>query len=223
MATMDEIKRILALLSVLPNKTLREDNLEVGLEAYSLVLKDLDFEILQAAAAQYLSTATFFPTPGNLREAALELMLSAQGIPTPAEAWGSLATSRKTDDAVYCEERTRICNLPDTAETYWNKIDTLREHKKTCQVCKSPQTTEIFAHPLIGEVVRLLGGSDRLFTNNLTADRARFIEAYKERLEREKKEMARLPEVTSYIEKRRKVTDLNLSQEFKQLKDKWSE
>ncbi len=102
MANKNQVAKIILLLSTLPNYPDRETELMV--EAYHIVLKDIDWETLQAATAQYLSTGTFFPAPGQLRQTVLELRLRASGIPTAAEAWADVLGAVRHVQLVNCPE-----------------------------------------------------------------------------------------------------------------------
>jgi hypothetical protein len=76
----------------------------------------------------------------------------------------------------------------------------------------SPQ----FESPLIDRVVRNLGWRNLCLSENQVADRARFLQAYEQLLERATKEEMLLPEVRHYIEERGAVL-LDTPNEIKQL------
>lgn len=59
-----------------------------ALGAYLLALHDLDVDLLRQAATKELRTARFMPTPGELRRAALQLVVGR--IPSADEAWGEV-------------------------------------------------------------------------------------------------------------------------------------
>jgi len=211
MANKTEVTAILALMSSLPNCPLsgNRERDAFAVETYFIVLKDFSPEHLKAAAAQYLGTGTFFPTPGNLREAAVDLVLSAKGIPTAAEAWANVQDAYKYVEPSFCEAGWNLRNEALNAQRFHNgemynlAIGFIWEHEETCSACKPGGFRDVYNHPIVAEAVRRLGGRDALLTDNTAADRARFIEAYKEIVARERKEVARIPEVTAYIEDRR--------------------
>ncbi|NTV38246.1 MAG: hypothetical protein HGA82_03590 [Anaerolineales bacterium] len=70
MANKSDINKILTVMYVLPNCPIGMDNIELMIEAYHIVLKDLAWNDLQAAAAQSLVTGTFFLLPSQLRQEA---------------------------------------------------------------------------------------------------------------------------------------------------------
>ena len=62
--------------------------------------------------------------------------------------------------------------------------------------------TPSFSSPLIARTVRNLGWRNLCLSENQTADRARFVDAYEQLLERASREDMLLPEVRGYIERR---------------------
>jgi len=209
MATKEEVNTVLSALVNLPNCNINADNRGMVLEAFYMVLKDLEFTHLKTAAVQYLSTGTFFPTPGNLRQTALDLILSASGIPTAPEAWGDVQDAKKHIDPAYCKtgwdlrEAALDANEKHNGGAYNLALEGIRKHERDCTECQPGCTKEVYAHPVIEETVRRLGGRDALITDNPAADRARFIDAYREIVERERKEVSRIPEVAQFIDARR--------------------
>lgn len=73
-----------------------------------------------------------------------------------------------------------------------------------------------FSSPLIQRVVRSLGWRNLCLSENQTADRARFLQAYEQVLERATHENMLLPEVRNYIEARGGVL-LDSGAQIKQL------
>lgn len=55
------------------------------------MLSDMDYELAEAALIKVLSTAKYFPTVGEIREAAAQL--SQPAVLTAAEAWGEVMTA----------------------------------------------------------------------------------------------------------------------------------
>jgi hypothetical protein len=93
---------------------------------------------------------------------------------------------------------------------------------KACSVCTEGGYRELYASPAVAECVKMLGGRDMLLTDNPTADRARFIEAYREIVARERKKAGMLPQVRAYIDAH-KVPELPATaQGVKQLTGSWT-
>jgi len=91
MTTEMEVAEILSLVSgAITNAPQLKAN---NFEAYHLVLKDLPADVLRAAALEYIKDATFFPSAGELRKAAMRLMERAQGIPSAQDAWAEVCKS----------------------------------------------------------------------------------------------------------------------------------
>jgi hypothetical protein len=201
MADRIQITRAVLTMQYLPNSPITERNVESVVDTFEMVLSDLPAETVEAATRQYLSTEIFFPTPGRLREIAMDLQMLAIGLPTPAEAWGMVLSANKYSEKVLCQTGfdlyTAACNA---RETYQADLLTYSKHLKDCTVCVEGGYHEDYGHPSVAETVRLLGGRDIILTDNPTADRARFIEAYREVVARERTKTAMLPKVKQYIE-----------------------
>lgn len=85
MTTLAEIKVILGAMSVAyPNYTAPN-----GTEkAFLMILEDIPFDALEAAGKIYMSEDNaFFPTPGQLRTRAINVLINRRGLPTPYDAW----------------------------------------------------------------------------------------------------------------------------------------
>lgn len=72
-----------------------------------------------------------------------------------------------------------------------------------------------FSHPLVTKTVRVLGWRDLCLSENQVADRARFVQAYEQFVERANRDMSMLPTVSGYIETK-------ASTQIKMLADKLS-
>lgn len=79
-----EIIKILAFLAALYP---RFELTEASIDAYSLILADIPADLLEAAAKDLGSRATFFPAAAELRRAAYDLIERSQQMPTAYEAW----------------------------------------------------------------------------------------------------------------------------------------
>jgi hypothetical protein len=213
-------------MSALPNCPIRNDNIEYVIDVYHLVLRDFDGEELKAAAAQYLSTGIYFPTPGQLRQAALELDLAARGIPTAAEAWADVLGAVRHVEAYNCPVGGGLRTLAIKAQEahdgagYLLALNQYIDHCDRCGACRGERTEEVYCHPVVERTVRRLGGRAALFTDNLAADRARFIEAYGAILESERKEAGRMPEVADWVEQQRGRLKTDARPEIKRLAEK---
>ncbi len=158
MATNDEITKALGVLAAayprfeLPDATIR---------IYQRLLGDLDFDTLKAATLQCATVCTFFPTVAEIRAAAVELQVMAEGVPSDIEAWGMVV-----------QEIQRVGSY----------------------------RTPTFSHPLVDDVVTQLGWRNLCLSDNATADRARFMDAYANALKQHKRHTQMLPEVRELVE-----------------------
>jgi hypothetical protein len=204
MATREQIQGILFRMSHLPSAPLLEGKEQARsvIETYWSVLGHLPEDLLNAASLDYLSSATFFPAPGDLYGKAMDLQMASFGIPTPAEAWGHVLNCRRHKPTVLCLEGGRLCCAIDgkSGVEYWNALDAYHAHVDQCSTCAPGGLYEDYGHPIVAETVRLLGGRDALFTDNMAADRKQFIDAYRERVQKEIQNFARVPAVKSYVE-----------------------
>lgn len=217
MANRPQITRAILTMQYLPNSPITERNVESVIDTFEMVLSDLPAETVEAATRQYLSTETFFPTPGRLREIAMDLQMIAIGLPTPAEAWGMVLGANKYIEKVLCKTGHALyitaCNSRDS---YQNDLRAYSIHFDNCDICTEGGFREDYHHPAVAETVRLLGGREIILTDNPTADRARFIDAYREVVSRERTKTAMLPAVKNYIAET-KAKALPMGEAVKQL------
>lgn len=201
MATREEIEIVVGMMAYLPNHPLKNGGDAAALvDRFFWVLSDLPVEILRAASVQYLSEATFFPTPGQLRERAMDLQMLALGLPSPAEAWGQVLAAPRYLQAVLCETGAELRrNAEHQGEGYFQAVREYSRHLDGCGICTEGGYREIYASPVVAECVKMLGGRDALMTDNPSADRARFIEAYREIVARERMKAGMLPQVKQFI------------------------
>jgi hypothetical protein len=159
MATKDEISKALLLLAgAYPNFALPNESISI----YQRLLADMDFDLLKAATIHCASMLKFFPTVAEIRSTAVELKSSAEGIPSPDEAWGTVL-----------EEIRNVGHL------------------------KAPT----FKHEFIASVVQRFGWRNLCMSENATADRARFIDAYSNMVKDHKVQMQMLPEVRKLVQR----------------------
>ena len=76
----------------------------------------------------------------------------------------------------------------------------------------------VFSHPVIEKTVRALGWRNLRMSENETADRARFIQAYEQFQDRNDTEEMMLPEVRGYIETQSQIKQLANGMGVKQLR-----
>ncbi len=199
-----EVAEIVKLFKHLPNSpVVDKESLDETVNLFFLILEDLPREMVRASAVQYLSENNpFFPTPGIIRDKAMELQLLAAGIPTAAEAWGMVLGAQQYTEPRFCEQGWKLREAvgEKVGKDYWDALKASSDHDKNCSVCDSGGFREQYRHPAVKETVRLLGGRDVLMTDNPAADRARFIEAYREVVTRERMKMAMSPRVAQFVE-----------------------
>jgi hypothetical protein len=202
-ATRSEITKTILSMRFLPNSPIKDGNVEAVVETFEQVLSDLPNDVVVAAARQYLSTATFFPSPGALRESAIDLQMLAIGIPTPAEAWGMVLGAVQYREMALCADGTALRNGLEgkTNYEYWVAQSLYTAHLNDCKICDEGGYKEIYRHPAVANTVILLGGRETLLTNNPVSDRARFIEAYRDVVARERMRAGMVPEVQEYVRK----------------------
>jgi hypothetical protein len=207
MATKAEVLDVVLLMKRLPNSPVTDkQSLDETVALFLAVLGDLPVDMVKAATIQYCSEGNpFFPTPGVLRDKAMELQLLALGIPSPAEAWGMVLTAYKYFEMRLCDEghRTREAAANAKGEEYNRALRDYSMHMDRCESCDLGGYREAYDHPAVAETVKLLGGRDVILTDNPVADRARFIEAYREVIARERMKMAMTPKVAEFVENNR--------------------
>lgn len=246
MTTREQTKEILMLLSALPNNPITSYDLttpegtkalEIFVNTYHRILEDIPIEFAQAAAAQYLSENNkFFPSnPGILRDIAFDLEMMARDIPAPAMAW-AMVLSAKRKSAIYrCEEAEKIANqlakieqpgiikTPEVCETVTSLQKEYFEHSQKCSLCVLSDNTETeyeYEHETVSRVVYLMGGRDAIFTDNLTADRARFLESYRDLVALERRKLQIIPDVEKLVTSKARPLIGNPAQGMKLLADK---
>lgn len=214
MTTRIEISKLILSMRYYPNSPITDISVQAVIDSFEDTLSDLPFETVEAAVRQYKSSETFFPTPGKLREIAMDLQMLAMGVPTPTEAWGMVLTAEKHVPSVWCEQGAELRELSmglgaGKAQEYYGHMD-------KCEICKPGGLREVYDSPVVGATVAALGGRDVIITDNPTADRARFIDAYREIVARERRKAAMLPDVKAYVTET-KNNMLNAGGQIKQL------
>ena len=199
------IAELMGKLQYLPNHPTTDKEKMWALNCFEDDLSDLPIETIEAAITQYRATATFFPTSGNIRELAMDLQMLIMGVPSPAEAWGMVLTAERHVSSQWCQTGA------DLREAGLNGGDTkpYHNHMDKCDICTIGGLKEVYNHPIVNETVKILGGRAVIITDNPTADRARFIDAYREIVSRERKKSAMLPEVKGYIAQNQAALTIN--------------
>ena len=209
MATRDEIKTVIRMLSHLPNCPLQpgadvdsQRANKVIIDLFELQLRDIPFEYLQGAVLQYTGQdKPFFPSnPGTLRELAFDIEMIAQGIPTASQAWAMVMRGPSRIEARICEKGHELrMNTDPTSKTYWRMIGEIADHEKVCDICMPASRDGSYGSKTVDEVVRLMGGRAVIFTDNAVSDRARFIESYRELVFIERQRLQLHPQVQELI------------------------
>lgn len=221
MATKQDIEKIIGTMAHMPNSPLlnaSKDIISGVMEDFYQILKDVELGLLQAAVLQYKREEKFFPTSSGILEKVFDIQMIASGMPTPTEAWAMVLEGVKEIRAIYCQESIRlyeelesITNELSVAKgddwdkankLHWNKRNEYWSHRDNCEECKNPNKVEDYKHPAVTEVVRLLGGRSAIITDNMMSDRARFIDAYREIVGREKKKFNMHPDTKLYLEEK---------------------
>jgi len=204
MANRDEVKKILSMFVTLPNSPMSDDqkvNATV-VDIFYGILGDIEFKWLMAAALSYLgSDNKFFPSnPGTLRDLSFDLEMTAQGVPTASQAWAMVMRGPSMIPARICETSHGIReNLVPGSLNYWHGLSELHNHEMECLICQPTSREGSYGNEVVDEVVRLMGGRDVIFTDNATADRARFLDSYRELVLAEHRRAQYLPMVQALI------------------------
>jgi hypothetical protein len=91
------------------------------------------------------------------------------------------------------EIQRRAANIPTSYQAWQELIEAIR-------LVGSYRPAPEFSHPLVGESVRALGWRNLCVSENLAADRARFIAAYEQFQQRAEADSMMLPVVREYIQ-----------------------
>jgi hypothetical protein len=179
-----EILRSAALAVTAPIQNISRDTAP----EYFRHLQDIPLDLLRVSVDHCIQNdGAFFPSVSSIRKASRTLMCLALQIPSAAEAWAMVQESRKHMPAEYCEVgadmRDGLGNF--SGGEYLLKVKEWGLHHESCGICHDAYDYDVFDHPAVSMTVRQLGGRPVLFTGNPSADRARFIMAYQEIVDRE--------------------------------------
>jgi len=107
---------------------LQEKDMGPTIALWEKMLSDIPYEVAEKALVKVLSTAKFFPTVAEIREAASSLVNPA--IPSAAEAWGEVIQAIRRY-GYYREEQALAHMSPATAQVVrwigWKEICTCEE------------------------------------------------------------------------------------------------
>jgi len=173
MATKKEVFEILVMLAATyPRFNLVPETIE----AYSVLLQDLDPEELKAAAMDTAAKRDFFPSVHEIRQSVVEIRKQANRVPSAYEAWSEVL-------AAGTGVKKSVIELgPDK----WGiKVEEF-----------------VFSHPLVEMVARALGWPSSFPGGDTEmADRAHFLKAYDQAVNNAMNQEITLPEVRAYIER----------------------
>ncbi len=204
MANPKQIHEIVVKLSMLPNCPIVSAETSKAVHTmYFEALGDLPFEYVNAAYLNYISgNNPFFPSnPGVLREMAFDLELIALGVPTASQAWATILKGPAQIEARWCEAGADLRNRAGSAapREYLGVVSDLANHERTCAVCIPASRDGSYGNNIVDEVVRLMGGPRVIFTDNLVADRARFMQSYPELVLAERRRLQMVPAVREFV------------------------
>lgn len=162
--------------------------------AYLDILGDLPADLLRRAGAEAAKKGTFFPAASEIRAAAIEMRDAAEHLPTAQDAWAEICRI-KDQGGITVSQRLAWVTFPDGT----------REQVCVFTERRAPERDD-WSHPLIDQALRGIGGWNMLMDSDLpAAERARFLEAYKDCLKRYRDERDMLPQVREAIEAIRRV------------------
>lgn len=183
MANKQSITQALLQLKHLPNCPITDDNVSQIVEQYTSDMIDIPDEVVGAAVIYYRTNPNpFFPTSGQLRDKAIELLLMAMNVPTASHAWAQLLSAVRFLDSEMCPECERLFRAVDglTGGDYWDAIHAYQKHTGTCEVYSRGGFKEVYDHPIVEEIVFEMGGRDRLLEGDIGVCRSLFLKGYTE-------------------------------------------
>ena len=199
--TLDELKNILADTALKMVTPVRVTKDTAG--SYYSHLQEYPAGLVCAACEYHIEgpDGKFFPQISSILENIREILRLAMGIPSALEAWGMIQDSARYKEAVYCRIGADLRAQAEKAgKDYLILILRMNEHEKDCGVCHRSYNFDDFGHPAVTETVRRLGGKQYILTGNPTSDRARWVEAYTEVIQKEFRMITTSPSIRGYIE-----------------------
>jgi len=181
MASEFEVTKVMLYMSVYyPGFIFRETTPEQPgtSKAYAMMLQDIQYDALYAAAQSLVTTNKWFPSLAELRQKALDIILAKSGLPSAYEAWEEVLRMGDGSPEKHCKP------LPGDPNRYY--IETIEKSWK---------------HPLIETVALRCGWPAFPDPESLSYDRDTFIKAYNDHVRREDEEM-RTPELVKVVEQK---------------------
>ena len=143
------------------------------------------FELTPETVQIYEETLSDIPVDA-LQAATLDMVAESKFFPTVAEI-------RKSAFALMAEDE------PDAYSAWGKTLDLLRDGRGHPIISRS---REFDVHPLIEQTVRQVGGWSYLAqTENVVADRARFIDAYDRTIEKQEYKTRQLPQIAELAQR----------------------
>lgn len=151
-----------------------KDMTPATLDIYADHLEDMAQEAFDLAIERHIETSEWMPKVSQIREAAMLNFLKKAGVPSPAEAWGEVSKHLRSDRQESYGTLTAV-----------NRID---DHD--------------FTHPIVKRAAEQIGWLDLWLTrdSNATANRARYMDAYRELVEDLKNHYQLNPDLQKAIE-----------------------
>lgn len=179
MATELEVTKVLAYMSVYYPAFVFRESTEYApgtAKAYSMELKEVPYDALNAAARLLVTECKFFPSLSELRGRAFDIMLVKKNLPSAFEAWENLLSMQSGEPIKHVtgekDERGRW--IIETTEREWK-------------------------HPLIETAARRCGWPNFPDQDSMSYDRDTFMKAYTDECNRANEEL-RKPEGVKAIE-----------------------
>jgi hypothetical protein len=151
-------------------------DIQAAAELWLRILGDLPPDAVKAATLQYISESHQFPpSPGQIRDMAISLLMRMSGIPTAYEAYQQV-----------------LAMPPDML-----RKEAIALEDGQWSILVRPLQ---FTHPLVEQVARFLGWPERFPSDNPTADFAQFERVYNAELDRYCREQYALPALKEFIQ-----------------------
>ena len=201
MSSKQDIVDLIALFrAAFPNYHPEADSLQT---LYSL-LQDVPGEVLLIAARACTTepNRAFAPSIGELRGKIVELAKRAAGIPSAWEAWEMIYNNRPGQYYYNCEIGAAIkerANHPKDSQDYWQAMQDHETHLAECQEC-GWQVHGVKIPEIVITIAKRLGWPDSFpGANMIETDRAHFIRAYDDAINKAPSQAAEPAEIKAYI------------------------
>lgn len=180
----DAIKLVAIAVAAFP--TMLERDMAPTASAWFEMLGDLEYPLALNAVKKVLSTAKFFPTVADIRDAAASMTPSS--VPTAEDAWAEFLKAKKEH------------GFNDAPASLKSPEDP--EHGSGTISFRQPWD---FSNPVIGRVVRAMWGSwincyAEMMDKTIGVDRAQFLNVYQTLTKRERERALLPPAVQEFAE-----------------------